>query len=94
MMYCGKYLSVLYVTNYPDVNECYPGARNNNSLYKTKIFIDMSLNHPENPEILKYKNTDFEDDEKLCINYKWTQACGVVWDGVGNAKNPCSVYQR
>lgn len=92
----GMSLRGLNATNYPDVSECYPGARNNNNLYKKpKIFIDMSLNHPENPgDFLKFKNTNLEDEEKLCINYKWTQACGVVWDGVSNAKDPCNVYQR
>ena len=86
----------LNATNYPDEPECYPGASNNSSLYKKpKIFLDISLNHPRNPgKFLKFKNTDLEDEEKLCINYKWTQSCGVVWDGVSNAKDPCSVYQK
>ena len=82
----------LNATNYPEIPECYPGAGNNSSLYKKPlVYLDISFNNESNPgNFLKYKNTSNEEQEKLCINYKWTQSCGVVWDGVSNAKNPCT----
>jgi hypothetical protein len=41
-------------------------------------------------------NTNFTDDQKylgqsgLCEKYKWSQTCGVNWDGISNNPNVCT----
>ena len=42
-------------------------------------------------------NTNFANDAKylgqsgLCEKYKWSQTCGVNWDGISNNPNVCTI---
>ena len=39
----------------------------------------------------KFKENGTGENDVLCSKHKWAKNCGIVWDGVTNNSDPCSL---
>ena len=39
----------------------------------------------------RFRENGTNEEDVLCSKYKWSKKCGIVWDGVTNNSEPCSL---
>ena len=58
---------------------------------KSTINSGSGNNNCNNYPTDKFKSNGSNEEDVLCTKYKWAKNCGIVWDGVTNNSEPCTL---